>query len=572
MVILNLLLLTASLAWAGVLYQPRQEPSATVPDYFQTTPEIFAGPTATGLIAPFLAQTNPAPFGHEASFVPNAPLETNLPISGNTNRSSIFQLQGHLSSYFPNPVGFGVNEYPVPPGSNISQVHLLHRHGSRYPTGSASVAVFGQKIYHLTTNKTASWSGELSFLQNWKYQLGAETLVTRGHQELFDSGVLFYYNYGQLYNTSTKIIARTTSQDRMRKSAEYFMAGFFGLDWTNNVTLEIIIEQDGLNNSLSGASHCNNSNSYRAEGGNNASLIWENMYLANATQRFRSMSGDYNWTVADSYNAQTLCPYETVAFGYSAWCELFTFEEWQGFEYSIDLQFNGNNGFASPTGRGVGIGWVEELYERLQGQLPNLPAGSTNINTTLDEMNSTFPLNQTLYFDFSHDTNIMSVITAFGLKQFAQPLPETGPPADQQLVVSHVTPFAARMVWEIIKAPYPVKAIRPSGTNTSTSDFYDKNGNATTYVHLSLNQRTVPLHRSYAECQQRDDGWCELSTILQVFDGLLNTARFEYSCFGEYPSTPYGNVTDGTPTTKRSLTSVFGTGLEFGESSDRWRE
>ena len=92
------------------------------------------------------------------------------------------------------------------------------------------------------------------------------------------------------------------------------MAGFFGLDWTNNVTLEIIIEQDGLNNSLSGASHCNNSNSHRAEGGNNASLIWENMYLADATQRFRSMSGDYNWTVADSYNAQTLCPYETVAF------------------------------------------------------------------------------------------------------------------------------------------------------------------------------------------------------------------------------------------------------------------
>ena len=144
---------------------------------------------------------------------------------------------------------------------------------------------------------------------------------------------------------------------------------------------------------------------------------------------------------------------------------MFTFEEWQGFEYSIDLQFNGNNGFASPIGRGVGkafhlfwidqcwgadlhigIGWVEELYARLQGQLPNLPAGSTNINTTLDEMNSTFPLNQTLYFDFSHDTNIMSVITAFGLKQFAQPLPETGPPADQQLVVSHVTPFAARMV------------------------------------------------------------------------------------------------------------------------------
>ena len=61
-------------------------------------------------------------------------------------------------------------------------------------------------------------------------------------------------------------------------------------------------------------------------------------------------------------------------------------------------------------------------------------------------MAATFPLNQSLYFDFSHDTNIMAIITAFGLRQFNQTLPTTGPPADQQLIVSHVTPFGTRMV------------------------------------------------------------------------------------------------------------------------------
>ena len=94
----------------------------------------------------------------------------------------------------------------------------------------------------------------------------------------------------------------------------------------------------------------------------------------------------------------------------------------------------------------IGIGYVEELYARLQGHLYDLPAGATQANVTLDEMPSTFPLNQSLYFDFSHDTNIMAIITAFGLKQFAQPLPPTGPPANQQLIVSHVTPFGTRMV------------------------------------------------------------------------------------------------------------------------------
>lgn len=194
----KVLLLSASLALAAVIEVRQDAPSGTVPDYFQTTPQVFVGPTVTGLIAPFLAQTNPVGFGQEAaSFVPNAPLETQVPIQGNTNNASIYQLHGQLSSYFPNPVGFGANEYPLPPGANISTVNVLHRHGARYPTGTASVASFGSKIFNITRNGTAKWSGELSFLNSWKYQLGAEILVGRGRQELFDSGVLFYYNYGE---------------------------------------------------------------------------------------------------------------------------------------------------------------------------------------------------------------------------------------------------------------------------------------------------------------------------------------------------------------------------------------
>ena len=259
------LLVLAACANAAVI-DKRQSATATSPDYFQTTPELFAGPTTTGDIAPFLAQTNPAPFGHEASYAPNSPLETALPISGANNRS-IFQLVGQLSSYFPNPVGFGVDEYPLPPGANISQVNVLHRHGARYPTGTSSVSTFGSKLYNITSNGTATWSGQLSFLNSWEYQLGAEILVARGRQELYDSGVLHYYNYGGLYDPATKIIARTPTQDRMLKSAENFMAGFFGLEWTNNVTLEVIIEQNHYNNSLAGYYQCNNSNTYVSTGG-----------------------------------------------------------------------------------------------------------------------------------------------------------------------------------------------------------------------------------------------------------------------------------------------------------------
>lgn len=141
---------------------------------------MLLGPTATGR-APFLAQYNPAPFGKKYSFVPNAPIETSMPISGNTNNQSIFHLHGQLSPYFANTDGFGVDEYPLPVGCNISHVQMLSRHGSRYPTTGPGVQEFGENIKNAAGAFTAT--GALSFLNTWSYKLGAEMLVPLGHQE-----------------------------------------------------------------------------------------------------------------------------------------------------------------------------------------------------------------------------------------------------------------------------------------------------------------------------------------------------------------------------------------------------
>lgn len=89
----------------------------------------------------------------------------------------------------------------------------------------------------------------------------------------------------------------------MLKSAEYFMAGFFGLEWTKNATLEVIIEGDGAkwNNSLAGYDNCDNSNKPVAAGGTNASTIWVNTYLPNATQRFQKLTENFTWNTSDVY-------------------------------------------------------------------------------------------------------------------------------------------------------------------------------------------------------------------------------------------------------------------------------
>ena len=252
--------------------------------------------------------------------------------------------------------------------------------------------------------------------------------------------------------------------------------------------------------------------------------------------RINALVQGLNFTITDVYNMQSMCAYETVALGYSAFCDLFTYEEWQGYEYSVDVNFAGNNAFQSPTGRAVGIGWAQELIARMTHHYVTSPAG-TQVNTTLDSMPSTFPIDQTLNFDFSHDTNIMSDLTALGLTQFAPFLPTDHiPPHD--LVVSHLEPFGARLDIEVIDTPQPIKE--------SDCLDYDEGG-PTKYVHFVINQRTIPLGKSYPQCGNLQNGWCEMSAFLNATANIVQEAQFEYSCFTNYSAVPYGTLTNGVP-------------------------
>ena len=111
---------------------------------------------------------------------------------GNKHNDNIFQKHGQLSHYYPNPEGFGVEEYELPQNASIVQLHMLSRHGARYPTSSEGSAALGNKIMNYTNGALGSspFQGPLDFLNTWSYKLGAEILVPVGKQELFDSGTL----------------------------------------------------------------------------------------------------------------------------------------------------------------------------------------------------------------------------------------------------------------------------------------------------------------------------------------------------------------------------------------------
>ena len=481
---------------------------------------------------------------------------------------SIWSLMGHLSPWGRAEEGFGVEEMGLPEGAKVKQMHLLHRHGARYPTGNSPIKEWGMLVH---AGKTGGFTGNLSFLNNWTYDLGGEILVPFGRQQLFTSGMSHHYRYGRLYDSNTKIVARTTTQDRMIDSAIHFLAGFFGPNWPLNVTLETIIESSDFNNSLAGYDNCPNANHPGSDYGTQASKRWQEIYLANATQRLQALSpsvpnsdANLTWTPHLLFSLQQLCPYETIAQGFSHFCTLFTYKEWLGFEYAIDLQFHGDAMFGSPTGRAVGSGWVHELLARLKNETITTARGQVNV--TLDEREETFPLGQGLYLDFSHDTNIAAVLAAMGLTQFSgagavdgkgdgggeggsPAMPAEGPPDPHRgVIVSQLTPFAARLGIEVIEAPRPVKSGRLAGAEEEEV-VYEEKGEKTTYVHLLLNSRTVPLGNSWEECGQRTDGWCEFGTFVDRLGKEVEKARFEESCFREVKKGggEYGDVEDGVP-------------------------
>jgi len=130
----------------------------------------------------------------------------------------------------------------------------------------------------------------------------------------------------------------------------------------------------------------------------------------------------YELTIENIFTLQQMCAYETVAIGYSKFCELFTEEEWEGFNYalvlfsfvilltqyflSLDLSFWYNSAFGSPVGRVQGSGYVQEMLARLT-HTP-IAEHRFSTNATLDDNPVTFPLNQSLYVDATHEVVVLN--------------------------------------------------------------------------------------------------------------------------------------------------------------------
>ncbi|KAK5200448.1 hypothetical protein LTR92_000991 [Exophiala xenobiotica] len=447
----------------------------------------FPGPTPTG-VEPAVAQTAPLyPYNTQAA--KSFPLVAAQPQGSNSSsKVDITRYWGNLSPWYSlSSADYGLpHANPlIPEGCTINQMHLLYRHGARYPTSGAAPATFASKLVNATKGAGFQVSGELAFLSKWTYKLGAELLTPFGRSQEFLLGVEYRQLYGELLNNFTAQKAlpvfRTESQDRMVKTAVNFAAGFFGVpEYLDQVNIEILVETLGVNNSGAPYEVCNNSN------------VATKGSIGTATA---------NKFAVNAFNS-TLSRLNSQSFYY-------------------------NNGPGSPVSAAQGKGYLQEFVARFT---QSYPTAMSALNQTFDNSSTYFPLNQSIYADATHEVVVLDTLTAFNLTALFN-----GPALNismnqrrNSFVASMVVPFATHFTTQILECP----AMKPSKQ-----------------IRFIVNDAVIPVSGSHPGCPDDPNGLCPFDTMVSVLQKRINEIDYNYDCFANYTATAGINYNGRAPRT-----------------------
>lgn len=170
--------------------------------------------------------------------------------------------------------------------------------------------------------------------------------------------------------------------------------------------------------------------------------------------------------------------------------------------------------YGSQLGAVQGVGYINELV----GRLTNSPAHhGLQTNRTLLSSQTTFPLNRSLYVDFSHDNLMVAVFAAIGLfNQTNGPLDTTKITKDRTWIISEMVPFSGHMIVERLSCPArPQSLVAPTRSRPISwwkwmTTGYDRQPQEE-YVRIFVNDVIQPLEF----CGAGEDGMCKLADFVK---------------------------------------------------------
>ncbi|KAL6902810.1 acid phosphatase [Trichoderma evansii] len=340
----------------------------------------------------------------------------------------------------------------VPQECNVTFAQVLSRHGARAPTQKKS-DVYKAMIERIQSSVKEYGKG-YEFLKDYDYNLGADDLTPFGEQQLVDSGIAFYQRYQDLASESDPFV-RTSGSDRVIVSAQRFVEGYYQTQDRNasspTKSTLMLPEDYGFNNTLNHGACQAFEDGPASEIRDQNQKTWLGIFGPAINRRLNSKLPGANLTLTETIFMMDLCPFNTVATNTAAlsdFCRLFSMDEWASYDYFQSLDKWYGYGRGNPLGPSQGVGFGNELIARLTGTPVD---DHTTTNSTLDSSPDTFPLNRTLYADFSHDNTMSSIFAALGLFNSTMDLPlkyKVSPRRLHGFSASWAVPFGARLYVE----------------------------------------------------------------------------------------------------------------------------
>ncbi|KAF7320657.1 Phytase [Mycena chlorophos] len=267
---------------------------------------------------------------------------------------------------------FSVEPYRPPPrGCLVDQVHILERHGARFPTLGAGARIISavdklQSVSRYTDRR-------LEFLKTFEYQLGVADLVPFGALQSRKSGEVAYSRYGHLVTKDLPLFVRSSGGQRVVDSAWNWTAGFATASrGVHTPTISVIFPENPEFNNTLDDHNCPNAGTSTAQ-----TTTWLSIFAPPITHRLNLAAPGAGLLDGDTYALMSLCAFHSVAAAtargsaltlvLSPFCELFTDEEFADFEYAMDLDkyYGTGPGAYLGLGRVQGVGYTTELLARL---------------------------------------------------------------------------------------------------------------------------------------------------------------------------------------------------------------
>lgn len=371
-------------------------------------------------------------------------------------------------------------------------------------------------------------NGSLSFFNDgWTYftdnpEEDFEQLTSTGPYAgtlgSFTTGVRFRTRYGHLLpKPGMKMRLWASDSKRVIDTAKYFAAGLFGInvDWERNDIAEVDVipeTMDRGSDTLTPGDTCLRyieDTVFGHDYGRNMLARFQNAYIPPIARRLIDEEENQAvgaFTNLEIYSMQEMCGFETLARGSSPWCEVFTSQDWDHFEYARDLIHFYRAGPGNTYAGAMGWLWLNATSHLLMA--------GTDVGTMFLSLYVRY-----LFFRVFvvvdglcsvHDGDIAPMLTALNIfndPKYGHYLPVTHIAEDRVWRTSTVMPMGGRITFERLHC--------------------DDSLGEDLFVRININDDIVPL----PDCHDGPGGSCPLGQFVKmVHERRARVGRFDGVC------------------------------------------